>query len=928
MKRWLMLYLVVALANLMVMGQHSKTGIPFFKNYAAADYQGNNRNSDIVTDDEGHVFVANFEGLLYFDQATWQMEHLKTLTRPTALLRDNDGTLWVNGYNYFGRMNIRPNGSLELLGTEKSTSILQAMKNRELPDSLYQKDIDVAITHAITIEDGIRAVATTGKGLFLYDEQGRLLSQITEQNGLCSNNINRLAYNGKGMLWGATENGLFAMSVPSAYSYFGQAEGLHGEVYSMREFAGNVYVGTTSGLYRQKDMHFERIANVDYLCWAMEEFNGQLLVASEGGLYLLNVNGIARQLNNQPTRALLVSDDVFFTGESDGVYLNKLNDVRYVVCDQSDVTRILKGADDEMWIQTLYGEIWYRGNFKSHFTKHTKNINVDDVKNMMKATLVQIGDKIIVVDALDEEPFQYPQFYYTDATGSTWLTDFEGDDLYVWKDGKRDKSYDEILYPLRDKEIRCIMENGKYIWFGGEAGVIILDRSLRDVPQRLRSQLRITSVVLNGDSVLWGGFGQQPDLLPTLKSNENNLLFTFALDFPSVLSDAEYQYRIDDNEWSKLSMQTHARFNNQRSGNHVFQVRAIDAAGNQSEVASIQFTISYPFYMKWYMIILYILILAVSVYYLLRWRTYRLEKDKQRLETIVGERTAEVVKQKDEIEEKSRSLETALSELSQAQHELIRQEKMASIGKLTQGLIDRILNPLNYINNFSKLSKGLVKDLEANIDDEKENMSEENFEDTKDVLGMLSGNLDKVSEHGQNTTRTLKAMEEMLKDRSGGIVDMDVLPILHQNEEMLRTYYASDISAQKIQILFDLPATSVLIKGNAEQLSKTFMSLLSNGIYAVLKKAQREQFSPELLVRLTEEADRVVLTFRDNGIGIEETIIDKIFDPFFTTKPTGEASGVGLYLSREIIQNHQGDISVKSEKNVFTEFTIVIPKTQ
>ena len=145
------------------------------------------------------------------------------------------------------------------------------------------------------------------------------------------------------------------------------------------------------------------------------------------------------------------------------------------------------------------------------------------------------------------------------------------------------------------------------------------------------------------------------------------------------------------------------------------------------------------------------------------------------------------MKQKDEIEEKSKSLETALSELHETQGELIRQEKMATVGKLTQGLIDRILNPLNYINNFSKLSEGLVKDIEANIEDEKEHMDKENYEDTMDVLDMLRGNLQKVGEHGQNTTRTLKAMEEMLKDRTGGIVPMDLVPVLRQDEEMLQS---------------------------------------------------------------------------------------------------------------------------------------------
>jgi len=124
---------------------------------------------------------------------------------------------------------------------------------------------------------------------------------------------------------------------------------------------------------------------------------------------------------------------------------------------------------------------------------------------------------------------------------------------------------------------------------------------------------------------------------------------------------------------------------------------------------------------------------------------------------------------------------------------------MATVGKLTQGLIDRILNPLNYINNFSKLSEGLVKDIEANIEDEKDNFDEENYEDTKDVLNMLRSNLQKVGEHGQNTSRTLKAMEEMLKDRSGGIIDMNLTQVLQLNEKMVDKYYTKEIAEHHIK---------------------------------------------------------------------------------------------------------------------------------
>jgi signal transduction histidine kinase len=252
---------------------------------------------------------------------------------------------------------------------------------------------------------------------------------------------------------------------------------------------------------------------------------------------------------------------------------------------------------------------------------------------------------------------------------------------------------------------------------------------------------------------------------------------------------------------------------------------------------------------------------------------------------------------------------------------------MATVGKLTQGLIDRILNPLNYINNFAKLSEGLVKDIEANIEDEKDQMSEDNYEDTLDVLGMLRGNLQKVGEHGQNTTRTLKAMEEMLKDRTSGVVNTDITTILKQDEKMVVTYYAKQIKDYNIQVSFNYPSSPIMVECNPDLLSKVIMSLLNNSVYAIEKKAQRQSYQPELSLNVHILNDKVFIKVRDTGIGIEKTILDKIFDPFFTTKTTGEASGIGLYLSNDIIQNYGGIITVNSVKDEFTEFIITLPST-
>jgi signal transduction histidine kinase len=194
-----------------------------------------------------------------------------------------------------------------------------------------------------------------------------------------------------------------------------------------------------------------------------------------------------------------------------------------------------------------------------------------------------------------------------------------------------------------------------------------------------------------------------------------------------------------------------------------------------------------------------------------------------------------------------------------------------------------------------------------------------------DVLGMLTSNLQKVGEHGQNTTRTLKAMEEMLKDRSGGIVKIDLCSVLHQNREMVDTYYQKEIAEHHINVAFNYPNTPLYVHANPELLSKTFMSMLGNSIYAVMRKAKHTAFEPEVTLKVSTSDENIIMCFHDNGIGIEDTIIDKIFDPFFTTKTTGEASGIGLYLSHDVIQNYGGDISVRSVKNEFTEFTVILP---
>ena len=898
-------------------------GVPFFRNFTATEYKGHNMNFDIISGADGTIYVANFEGLLYYDNCVWHMIHTPGITRITAVFRDSKNVIWTGGYNYIGYLETNARGQLQLhslqntsiqgevdwIWEKEGTVFFLTSSNQiyrvegesakvdpkaTLPTSGFATLSTLSHVNQVQqLENGMQALATSGEGVIFINEKGERLFSINEDNGLCSNNVAHITYNKMGQLWGATDNGVFAISVPSLYSRFTQHEGLRSEVTSLDKLGHEIYAGTLSGLYKKKGKTFELIKEISHTCWQIAQQGDHMLVASMDGIFRVSPNGSVKQLTTSSVLSLFVEEDGFYSGEMDGLYFNtpdgkheKLNNIEKVV-------KMLKDQSGHLWLQTIYGKIW-KSNSKNNFVPFTSEKDIQEV-----ATLVVDNGNVKPILANTSKPFPYPLFSYTDKTNMIWLTDNKGRDLYAFKNGQVDDHMSQILEPFKDYTVRAMLQDGDLLWMGGERGITVVDLSDEPILMKTKPQVLFRSIYLAGDSLLYGGYGKQPDILSNLSSDERHLIFTYSLNFPTVIGKAQYRYRINGSKWSAWDEDVATELFNQPYGENTLEVQGRDAWGRVTEISKITFVYDYPLHMRWYMILLYIIVGALIIYALVQLRLRRLEKDKMRLENLVKERTAEVV----------------------------RLEKIASVGKLTQGLIDRILNPLNYINNFSKLSQGLVKDVTANIEDEKDHMDEEIYEDTMDVLDMLKGNLEKVSEHGANTTRTLKAMEEMLKDRSGGMVKMDLNALMKQDQEMLLKYYEKDIATYHIKVAFNLPEASLMINGNADQLSKTVMSLLGNSVYAVIKKVGKHPtgYTPEIILTLSKQDNLVTIKIHDNGTGISENIIHKIFDPFFTTKTTAEASGVGLYLSKEIAQNHGGDIAVDSTKDEYTEFTIHIP---
>jgi len=274
--------------------------------------------------------------------------------------------------------------------------------------------------------------------------------------------------------------------------------------------------------------------------------------------------------------------------------------------------------------------------------------------------------------------------------------------------------------------------------------------------------------------------------------------------------------------------------------------------------------------------------------------------------------------------------EAALRDLRAAQSSLIQAQKMAALGQLTAGIAHEIKNPLNFVNNFAGLSVELLDELKettapaiAALDDAKRAEADENFE-------MLTSNLEKISEHGRRADNIVKSMLEHSRGVSGERREVDLNNLI--DEALNLAYHGARAQDGNFNIGLEHDYAPMLkpIELVPQEITRVFLNLFGNGFYAVHKRAQQTAdaaFQPLLTVATSDLGEAVEIRVRDNGTGISADIRDKLFQPFFTTKPTGEGTGLGLSISYDIVtQQHGGTITVESEPDVFTEFTIHLPR--
>lgn len=267
------------------------------------------------------------------------------------------------------------------------------------------------------------------------------------------------------------------------------------------------------------------------------------------------------------------------------------------------------------------------------------------------------------------------------------------------------------------------------------------------------------------------------------------------------------------------------------------------------------------------------------------------------------------------------------AKIEQGQKQIVAQEKMASVGVLVSSISQELKNPLNFVINFASVSSDTCGDLVKLMENQKDAIKSDVYDSLMGYVQKFRSNVSKISEYGRNADKIIRFMLDQSNSSGDKKHPSSINKVILQTITMfLSTHKTNGITIfPKINQNFDENIRPFPIA--VQSISKAIFNILDNSIYALEKKFPTNLAEGIITITTREYERNVEITIHDNGIGIPQEIHGKVFAPFFTTKVEGVNPGLGLATTKEIITEHEGEISVKSIVNDYTEIIFTIQKT-
>jgi signal transduction histidine kinase len=264
----------------------------------------------------------------------------------------------------------------------------------------------------------------------------------------------------------------------------------------------------------------------------------------------------------------------------------------------------------------------------------------------------------------------------------------------------------------------------------------------------------------------------------------------------------------------------------------------------------------------------------------------------------------EVRRRTEVLEQRNAELHDALEKLRRAQNDLIRSEKLASMGRLVAGIAHEINNPVNAVINTLAPLEEAINSMVA--------------KQGGDAAARGAGEAQEMLRVVQRGAARTKAIVQALHNYSRGDEQRPRELVLARSVDDTLDLLRHRLRNVRVEKQID---PELRLHGFPGQIDQVFMNLISNAAQAL---GARDS-GGTIRVAAHRKGDEVEITVADDGPGIPPDVIPKIFDPFFTTKDVGEGSGLGLSIVHGIVDRHGGRITVESQVGTGTTFRILLP---
>jgi signal transduction histidine kinase/DNA-binding NarL/FixJ family response regulator len=444
--------------------------------------------------------------------------------------------------------------------------------------------------------------------------------------------------------------------------------------------------------------------------------------------------------------------------------------------------------------------------------------------------------------------------------------------------------------------------DGDMIWFAHRDGLISYDTTVKN-NYTTDFQTLIRRVLVNGKPAFNGykiNDGSK-NFFPIIAYQDRNLRFEFAAPFFQGESETQYQCYLEgyDSHWSGWTLETRKDYTNLDSGLYTFRVRSKNVYRNLGEEDVFQFRILPPWYKTWWAFLIYGLTALLLMFLVVKWRSWKLEQEKQKLEHIIKQRTKEIDDKNRQLQRKTLQLEEQSGKLKEIDQ--VKSRFFANISHEFRTPITLIMGPLEQMLSTSPENDRAQK--------KKLKMMLRNCQRLLRLINQLL----ELSKFESGTMKLQSRPRNIIHFLKGIIASFEILT---DQEELDLTFYAEE---EDITLYLD-----------ERKMEDVICNLLTNAI----------KFTPaggKITVTCTSDpkekvnfpSGSVKISVSDTGPGIPGDKLADIFHRFYQSENTYEhyhkGFGIGLAIAKELVGFHHGVINVHSTEGQGTEFIIELP---